>query len=587
MRTFIQKYGWFYIPGLVFLGFSSWLQVLAPHLLGQIVDDLNVPAASLDTSAVYRGLALLMLVAAGAFLTRFAWRYFIMGASRRLETSLRQRLFLHLQNLSASFYQQQKTGNLMAYAINDIGAIRQTAGPGTALAANALVMSFLSVSSMTENVDFRLTMFALIPVPVIIVVISWLGRQIQKRFRVVQEVFAEISDRVQESISGLSVIKAYGQEEEEVERFTELNVKTRDANISMTRASASMGPVVTILFGISFSISLVYGSYLVMNGQLSLGQFVAFNGYLTLIINPVRSIARIINIMQRGMASIKRYQEIIRIEPEVKDPADRTGSSQLPESLTGHLCISDLDFAYPGRKEEALSGINIDLRPGKMIGVLGRTGSGKSTLANLILRLYEIPERTIMIDGYDIRDLPLAFLRRQIAYAPQDNFLFSTTLEENIRFFDDSYSLEQIRQAAGLADFDDTAMSFPDGYGTVVGERGMTLSGGQKQRVGLARALLLQTPLLILDDALSAVDTETEARILERLRNRLADSACLIIGNRISALRFCDEIIVLEDGRISERGNHDELLRNSGLYAAIATMQSEESSLPADGGGGL
>lgn len=576
MRTFFRRYGWLYIPGFIFLGLTSWLQVLSPALLGQIVDELNVPAADINFSAVYKGMGLLLLAATGAFLTRFTWRYFIMGTSRRLETMLRRQLFIHLQKLPASFYQHQKTGNLMAYAINDIGAIRNTAGPGLALAANALVMGFLSISSMTGNVDVRLTAFALIPVPIVIVVITWLGRQVQKRFRNVQEVFAEISDRVQESISGLSVIKAYGQEEEEADRFEELNRKTKNANIRMTKAAASMGPSVTILFGISFSISLVYGSYLVINRELSLGQFIAFNGYLTLIINPVRSIARIINIVQRGMASYKRYQEIIGVEPEVQNLQDHITEKDLPSALSGHLKIENLRFSYPGQKGIALNDVDIDLQPGKMIGVLGRTGSGKSTLANLILRLYEIPENTIFFDGYDIRRLPLHYLRRQIAYAPQDNFLFSTSLEENIRFFDDRYTLEEIRQAARIADFDDTAMDMPDGYATVVGERGMTLSGGQKQRVGLARALLRDTPLLILDDALSAVDTETEVRILERLKERLAQTSCLIIGNRISALRFCHEIIVLKDGAVLERGNHLELMRNDGLYAAIARMQSED-----------
>ena len=579
MHRFIRKYGWYYLPGLLFLSLSAYFQVLSPRLLGNIVDDLNVPAEEIVREDVFRGLGLLILVAVGAFITRFIWRYLIMGTSRYLETELRKDLFNHLQSLPMQYYQYQKTGDLMAYAINDIGAIRMTVGPGLALSANALIMIFLSIGNMTGQVDPQLTVFALIPVPIVLTVVIYLGRQVRIRFKTVQETFAAVSDRVQESISGLSVIKAYGQEEEEVERFEKLNIRSRDANLNMTKAAASMGPSVLLLFGISFSISLVYGGHLVMEGRVTLGQYVAFNGLLTLIINPIRSIARIINVMQRGMASWKRYQNVMSVKPAIYTLPDHIDEARLPVKLSGALDIRDLTFTYPNEDKPALSQIDLSLRPGQMIGVLGRTGSGKSTLANLILRLFDPPGGSIQMDGYDIRHLPLDYLRNQVSYAPQDNFLFSVNLEENIRFFDEQYSLEQIREASELADFDQTAMEeFPDGYQTRVGERGVTLSGGQKQRVGLARALLRDTPVLILDDALSAVDTETERRILTRLQKRLRQASCLIIANRISALQTCDEILVLEDGKIAERGTHAELIRGNGLYAEIAQKQSEDEA---------
>ena len=579
MHRFVRKYGWYYLPGLLFLSLSAYFQVLSPRLLGNIVDDQNVPAEDIVREDVFRGLGLLLLVAAGAFFTRFIWRYLIMGTSRYLETELRKDLFNHLQSLPMQYYQYQKTGDLMAYAINDIGAIRMTVGPGLALSANALIMIFLSIGNMSGQVDPQLTVFALMPVPIVLTVVIYLGRQVRIRFKTVQETFAAVSDRVQESISGLSVIKAYGQEEEEVERFEKLNIRSRDANLNMTKAAASMGPAVLLLFGISFSISLVYGGHLVMEGRVSLGQFVAFNGLLTLIINLIRSIARIINVMQRGMASWKRYQAVMSVKPAIYTLPDHIDEARLPAKLSGALDIRDLTFTYPNEDKPALSQINLSLRPGQMIGVLGRTGSGKSTLANLILRLFDPPGGSIQMDGYDIRHLPLDYLRNQVSYAPQDNFLFSVNLEENIRFFDEQYSLEQIREASELADFDQTAMEeFPGGYQTRVGERGVTLSGGQKQRVGLARALLRDTPVLILDDALSAVDTETERRILTRLQDRLRQASCLIIANRISALQTCDEILVLDDGHVAERGTHAELIRGNGLYAEIAQKQSEDEA---------
>jgi ATP-binding cassette subfamily B protein len=580
LQQFWKRYAWLYLPGLLFLGLSSWLQVLSPRLLGGLIDELNVPADTIQMPAVYRGLLYLLLVALAAFVTRFIWRYAIMGNSRRIETALRRQLFDHLQNMPMQFYQHHKTGDLLVYAINDIGAIRQTFGPGLALMANTIVMSILSISSMSNQINPRLTLFALLPVPLIIVIILWMGRQVRARFRQVQEAFAAVSDRVQESITGIEVIKAYGQEDEEVERFEQLNRRSRFANINMTKISASMGPVVNVLFGVSFSISLIYGSSLVLQRQLTLGEFVAFNGYLTLIINPVRSIARIINVLQRGMASLRRYQEILASKPDVFDLPGIKPPEQWPVRMDGQLSVRDLTFSYPEETKPALAQINFELAPGRMVGILGRTGSGKSTLANLLIRLYEVPDGTIFLDGNDIRQMPLAVLRSQIAYVPQDNFIFSTTLAENIRFFDDQYDFPEIQKASRLADLDTTVADFPHGYDTKVGERGMTLSGGQRQRLGLARALLRTAPILVLDDALSAVDTETERRILRQLQEEMKERAtgCLIIANRISALQFCDEILVLSDGQVIERGRHEELLAANGFYASIASRQSEQGS---------
>lgn len=576
MKQFLRQHGWVYLPGLLFLALSSWLQVMSPRILGQLIDDLNVPAENIDLQAITSQLLNLMLIAALAFITRFIWRSFIMGNSRHLENDLRRQLFQKLQSLPVQYYQHQKTGNLMVYAINDIGAIRQTLGPGLALSANAIVMGILSVGSMSGQINPRLTLFALLPVPVVIVMIIWMGRKVQQRFRMVQEAFAAVSDRVQESISGIQVIKAYGQEFEEVERFEQLNRRSRHATIHMTKVSATMSPLVSLLFGISFSISLIYGSRLVLDGSLTLGEFIAFNGYLALIVDPVQSIARIINLLQKGMASYKRYQTIMSASQIIEDAPGIKPVAEWPLFLPGTLCVRSLTFTYPEQRQPALTEIDLELSPGRMIGILGRTGSGKSTLAALLQRQYEIEPGMVTLNGQDILDIPLAVLRRQFAHAPQDNFIFSTTIAENISFFDNRFSREDIRQAAVFADLDETIMSFPDGYDTMVGERGVTLSGGQRQRVGLARALVRQAPFLILDDALSAVDTETEHRILQQLRNLLLKrtTACLVIANRISALQHCDEILVLVDGKVSERGSHDDLLALNGFYAEVTRRQS-------------
>ncbi len=571
LSRFFKKHGWRYLPGVVFLVANAMLAVLPARILGDVIDVLGTP--NFDVREVYKGIFYTVLVAVLIFITRYIWRYFIMGNSRRMEQFLRHELFTHFQSLSMDFYNHAKTGDLIAYGINDINAIRMTFGPGLSLSVNGIVMSAISIASMGGDINGRLTLYALLPVPILIVLIVLLGAQVRARFRKVQEAFAMVSDRVQENISGIRVIKAYAQEDAETERFEKLNQNMLDTNVHMVKASATMSPMVDLVFGLSFTIALIYGSALVRAGTITLGEFVTFNGYLTLIVQPVRSIARVINLLSRGLASLKRYNQIMAVEPMVVDAVENKHEGV----IRGQVEVRSLNFRYPEAAEDTLHDISFTIEKGKTLGILGHTGSGKTTLCNLLLKLYNPPKGSVLYDGVDIHDISLANLRGGIGYVPQDNFLFSTTIAENIRFFDDSVTQEQIETAAKQADIYDNIVDFPDGFDSMVGERGVTLSGGQKQRISIARALVRRPPLLILDDALSAVDAQTEQDILTSLRSFFEGGASgVIVAHRVSALMNCDEIIVLDEGRIVERGTHEELMRLGGYYADTAAKQADK-----------
>lgn len=569
LKGFFKKDGWQYIPGLFFLIVNTALDVVPAALLGQAVDLMYEDV--IDETAVLIKMVQMVLVAIAIFLTRTIWRAFINGNARRMEMWLRNTLFTHLQTLGPDFFNHQKTGDLMAYAINDVNAIRMTFGPAVALSGTSLFTSLFSILQMTTGVDWRLALLCLLPIPLLLVLIFRLGKITRVRFRKVQEAFAAVSDRVQENISGIRVIKAYAQEVSEVERFESLNANMRSTNVSMVKVSSAMSPMVTFVFGISYTISLIYGSHLVRTGAISLGDFVAFNGYLTLIIHPVQAVARVTNLLQRGLASLKRYSAVLETQPTVSDAPKNLHKGP----LQGDIKIRDLTFAYPDSTVPALQNLSITLQSGKTLGILGHTGSGKTTLCNLLLKLYNAPRGAVFFDGTDINDISLDILRDGIGYVPQDNFLFSSTVAENIRFYAPNASMEDIAAAARRADIYDSIMEFPKGFDTEVGERGMTLSGGQKQRISIARALVKHPRVLILDDALSAVDARTEQKIWSELRTVLdSGTSGVIISHRVSALMHCDEIVVLEGGRIVERGTHEELIALGGQYAQTARKQA-------------
>ncbi|MGI6201010.1 MAG: ABC transporter ATP-binding protein [Christensenellales bacterium] len=567
---FLKKYGWRYIPGCIFLFLSSYIQTLAPKALGHVFDVLELSPD--DHAAVYAGIQAIILIALAAFVTRFIWRYFINGNARNLECFLREELFLHLQQMNPHFFNHQKTGDLIAYAINDINAVRMTFGPGLAMVLNGLGVAILSIGSMAGDINLKLTLVSLLPIPFIIVFIVLMGGQVRKRFRRVQETFAQVSDRVNENINGIRVIKAYVQEDAEVDRFEALNNQVREANVRMVRVSSMFQPLVQIFFGISFAISIFYGTSLAQAGEISIGDVVAFNSYLTIIMMPIISISRIINVFQRGTASYRRLMGILDVPPMVVD-GDGDPSLTLRR---GEVEIRDLTFTYPGTDQPVLEHIDLHIAPGQTLGILGYTGSGKTTLVNLLLKLYNPPEGAIFMDGVDITHYRLGPLRENIGYVPQDNFLFSASIAENIKFFSDQYSQQDVEHAAKAAMIHHNIVEFPEGYQTQLGDRGVNLSGGQKQRISIARALIKQPALYIMDDALSAVDTETEEAILHNFSDELAGKSGIIIAHRISAVQNCDQIIYLEHGRIVERGDHESLLAAGGRYAQLYAQQSQE-----------
>lgn len=566
LLDFILEHKVSYIIGLIFMLIACYVQTLFPKVLGRTIDILKV--SNFDISRVKLNIIYILLIALGAFFSTYAWRNLIIRNSREFECELRDRLFTHFQKLSPEFYNRRKTGDLIAYAINDISAVRMTLGPATAMSINGIAICAAAIYSMLQSVNLRLTVICLAPIPVIIIVMLQVGKLVQKRFRKVQESFSAISDRVQENIYGIRVIKAYVQEDEELKNFEKLNNNMMDANMDMVRVASMLSPIIEICFSISFVVNLIVGGNMVLKNTISLGDFIAFNTYLTMIMTPIISIGRIINILQRGMASYKRINEIFNTEPDITD-----GKAMIDKEIKGCIEFNNLNFAYPGSDEQALKDICLTINQGENLGIIGRTGAGKTTLSSLLLKLYNVEDGKIFVDGIDINHYRLDALRNGFGYVPQDNFLFSATVKDNIGAFKKAYSMEQVKKAAEASCIYENIIDLQDGFNTILGERGVNLSGGQKQRIAIARAVIKEPAVLILDDSLSAVDTITEQRILENFKDIRKDKTAIIIAHKISSVQDCDQIIVLDKGRICESGTHNELLKKGGLYYDIYREQ--------------
>jgi len=573
IEDFFKKYKWKYILGIFVLLFVDGLQLITPKILGYVTDALSAHTLSMKEIFFYAFLIVLIAVFIAAF--RYLWRMLIIGSSRQLEFWLRNKLFAHLEKLSLNYFYHNKTGDLMAHATNDINAVRMAFGMGIVMMTDAIFLTASTIIIMMVSIDIKFTLIALIPFPFVAFIVMFFGKLIQKRFKRVQEAFSNLTDKAQESFSGIRVIKSFVQEESEINNFAKANEANLKANMNLVKVWGAMSPLVIFLSALSFVITLYYGGTLVIDKVISLGQLVSFISYLELLTWPMMAIGHVINVLQRGIASMTRINEILDTEPEIHDDDNTLDIDNFEESIE----FRNLSFTYPGAKVPALSDINIKLEKGKTLAVIGKTGSGKSTLANLLLRLYNVEEGSILLGGYDINKIPIDLLRRKIGYVPQDNFLFSCSIRDNIAFADENMPFEKIEEAAKITSVHDDIIGFPNKFDTQLGERGVTLSGGQKQRVSIARAIAKNPGIMIFDDCLSAVDTKTEEKILSNLKEVTKDRTSIIIAHRISTVKHADEIIVLDEGRIIERGTHDELVALGGYYSSIYHKQLLEEKI--------
>jgi ATP-binding cassette subfamily B multidrug efflux pump len=568
LQTWLWRYRGRILAGFVSLLVVNGATILVPLIIRDAIDRLTRGEGGLlQSGLMITGLAAVVM----AF--RFLWRYFFIGAARRIERAIRAKLYSHLLGLSASFYNETKTGDLMAHATNDIEAVARACGFGVLTIADPLFMIPVSVAIMT-SIDPWLTLYAILPLPILALFMVWFGAVIHRRFEAVQAAFSTLMEKVRETVSGIRVVKSFVQEEGTETDFSATNQLQVDRNMALVRIHGLFHPLIELLSGASLAIILWIGGIGVVRASISLGDFVAFTQYLSMLIWPMIAMGWAVNLIQRGRASLGRINRILAETPEIVEPAK-------PRSLRGtRIEIRDLTFAYPssnGRTAApALSDVQLTIEEGMTLGVVGLTGAGKSTLAHLIPRVFDPPVGTICIGGVDIRDVGLDELRRSIGFVPQDPFLFSATLAENIAFGTPEASREAVEEAATLAGIHEEILEFPQGYETTVGERGISLSGGQKQRVAIARALLLKPQIVIFDDPLSAVDAEREEYILGKLREFFHGRTSILIAHRISAVMHADQTIVIDKGRIAERGTHDELIAGGGIYDRIWRLQQAE-----------
>lgn len=552
--------------GIVMLILVDIVQLIAPRVMQYAIDSIQERTID-QTGLIWMGLIIFGLAIA-VMVLRFFWRILIIGNSFRIEKFLRQDFYNHLLKLSQNFFNRSKTGDLMAYATNDLNAVRMLFGIGLIAAMDIVLMTIASFSFMGA-INWRLTGLAVIPMPILSITIAYFGKKMHKTFARVQKSFATLSGRIQESISGIRIVKAFVQEKPELDKVDEVSLQYVKENISMAKIAGFFHPFQTLVISLSMIITLYFGGRATIRGDITIGEFIAFFQYLGMLVWPMIAIGWIVDMYQRGTASLKRLNEIFEVNPEINDSA----ADFSIESLRGKIEVSNLNFRYGENLPWVFKGIDTCIDDGKTLAVVGPTGCGKTTLIELMVRIYEPPQGSILIDGHPVHKIPLNVLRRDVVLVPQDIFLFSDTLANNIRLGSPEKPIEEVYRAAKVANIYDEIMDFEHKFDTLVGERGVTLSGGQKQRVAIARALLSNPQVLILDDALSAVDTKTERQILENLIEVRQDKTTIIIAHRISSIQHADHIIVINDGVIAERGDHEQLLAQGGLYRDLYEKQ--------------
>jgi ATP-binding cassette, subfamily B, multidrug efflux pump len=558
--------------GFLFIALSNFIGIIPPAFVKEAIDYIK-DAVEISQLLKYAGLIIGFTALSGFF--RFLMRRTVIVVSRLVENDLRNDLFKKLQSLDRNWYQHNNTGDIMSRLTNDLNAIRAVLGPGVMYTVNLLTM-FLFVTMMMFKISPLMTLIALLPVPVMGFVVNRIGSVIHKRYLAVQEQFAAISTKAQENLSGMRIVKSYVLEESELDHFNELNNEYIEKNMAHARVQAAFQPSMMLIVGIGSALILLFGGQLIINGVITLGDFVAFTLYMGMLIWPSIALGWVMGIFMQGTAGFKRLMGILNVQPERETNAMPAETLQ---KIDGRINLNQLSFTYPGTNQIVLENLNLEISSGEIIAIVGRTGAGKSTLMHLLTCEFNAPKGTVFIDDQDICELNVDELRTAIGYIPQDTFLFSESIRDNIAFGVIGATEDQIEWAAKMAQIHDSILDLPKGYNTLLGERGINVSGGQKQRIAIARAILKQPKILLLDDALSAVDTITEEAILNNLRWVMQGRTCLWVSHRISSIKNADKIIVLDEGRIMEQGTHDALLLQNGLYAKLYERQKLEETL--------
>ncbi|HEM5030188.1 TPA: ATP-binding cassette domain-containing protein [Streptococcus suis] len=570
----IKQLWWFfslekkaYLIGILSLCLVSLLNLLPTSIMGQLID--QIASGQLTEHRLLLGVAGLILSALAMYGLRYLWRMNILATSYRLGKIMRARLFDHFMHLSPSFFQQHRTGDLMAHATNDINALTRLAGGGVMSFVDATVTALVTLVTMSVSISWQMTLVAILPLPFMTLTTNFLGRRTHENFKASQAAFSELNNKVQEAVSGIKVTKSFGYQEQETAAFQEVNQAAFLQNIKTMRYDALFNPAVLFFIGLSYLLTLLVGSHFISQGQVSLGQLVTFMTYLDLLVWPLMAIGFLVNISQRGDVSYNRIQTLLSISSEVVEI-----DQPLPAPSNGEIVYEISEFAYDNIP--VLQDIQFHIKKGQTIGLVGPTGSGKTSLLKLLMREYDVTQGQILLNQENIKNYKLADLRRLIGYVPQDQFLFATSVAENIRFGNLDLSLNQVEEAARAVHVYEDIQDMPDRFETMVGEKGISLSGGQKQRLAMARAMILNPDILLLDDSLSAVDAKTEHAILETIKQERLDKTTIITAHRLSAIVHADLILVLEDGKIVERGRHQELLDEKGWYYDTYMMQQLE-----------
>ena len=570
--SIIQKLWWFfklekhrYLVGIVALILVSVLNLIPPMVMGRVIDAIT--SGQLTQQALLLDLFYLLLAAFGMYYLRYVWRMYILGTSYRLGQIMRSRLFEHFTKMSPAFYQTYRTGDLMAHATNDINALTRLAGGGVMSAVDASITALVTLLTMLFSISWQMTLVAILPLPFMAYATSRLGRKTHKAFGESQAAFSELNNKVQESVSGIKVTKSFGYQADELKSFQEVNELTFQKNLQTMKYDSLFDPMVLLFVGSSYVLTLLVGSLMVQEGQITVGNLVTFISYLDMLVWPLMAIGFLFNITQRGKVSYQRIEELLSQESPVQDP-----EFPLDGIENGRLEYVIDSFAF--ENEETLTDIHFSLEKGQTLGLVGQTGSGKTSLIKLLLREYDVDKGAIYLNGHDIRDYRLTDLRGLMGYVPQDQFLFATSILDNIRFGNPNLPLSAVEEATKLAQVYQDIVDMPQGFDTLIGEKGVSLSGGQKQRLAMSRAMILDPDILILDDSLSAVDAKTEYAIIDNLKETRKNKTTIITAHRLSAVVHADLILVLQNGQIIERGTHEDLLALDGWYAQ--TYQSQQ-----------